>query len=296
MERKGFLGGSDVSSILGLSRWTTEYETYEIKMGLVPSQEDTEFFEISKDMEPIAAKYYMRKSGNKVILHDPQPLIIHPEFPMLGCHLDGDTILPDGTLGVFEAKSVASTAFKNWKEEIPIEYYCQLQHNLFCSQRSKGAVSIIVMDSRQHHIVEYDIDVDYATKQANFLKEWWNKHIVNGEAPIPSAEDYDKMVSGLYDLPVEAEAEEVEAYLRLLDIKEQLKSLEGEKEKQENILKEKLGMNVTLMHGLKVLATWKLQSAKRVDSKLLRDQFPDIAKQVEKESSFRVLRLKEDKS
>ena len=62
------VGGSDVATIFGLSPWMTPLELWMIKKGRMktPAKANTDQLEMGHLLEPIAAYWYEKRSGNMV--------------------------------------------------------------------------------------------------------------------------------------------------------------------------------------------------------------------------------------
>ena len=65
------VGGSDVATIFGLSPWTTPLELWLIKKGRMKPVEkaNASQLEMGHLLEPIAAHWYAKKSGNLSLIH-----------------------------------------------------------------------------------------------------------------------------------------------------------------------------------------------------------------------------------
>ena len=65
------VGGSDVAAIFGLSPWTTPLELWMIKKGRMkpPVKANSSQLEMGHLLEPIAAYWYAKRSGNTCLLY-----------------------------------------------------------------------------------------------------------------------------------------------------------------------------------------------------------------------------------
>ena len=82
------IGGSDVAAIFGVSPWTTPLELWMIKKGrMKPKPKDNaDQLEMGHLLEPIAAYWYAKKSGNYV--YDDKGLYQHADHPYALANFD----------------------------------------------------------------------------------------------------------------------------------------------------------------------------------------------------------------
>ena len=75
------VGGSDIAAIFGVSPWTTPLELWMIKKGRmkVPPKPNPDQLEMGHLLEPIAAYWYQKKTGNTVT--DDTNMYQHADHP-----------------------------------------------------------------------------------------------------------------------------------------------------------------------------------------------------------------------
>ena len=97
------IGGSDVATIFGLSPWMTPLELWMIKKGRMktPAKANTDQLEMGHLLEPIAAYWYEKRSGNMV--YDDTHLYQHADHPYALANMDRRyTRKSDGEPGILE--------------------------------------------------------------------------------------------------------------------------------------------------------------------------------------------------
>ena len=98
------VGGSDISVIFGVSPWTTPLELWRIKKGLMkPYFANEDQREMGHLLEPVAAYWYAKKSGNTVI--DDPGMYRHADFPYALANFDRRFRDSAGNEGILECKS-----------------------------------------------------------------------------------------------------------------------------------------------------------------------------------------------
>jgi predicted phage-related endonuclease len=158
----------------------------------------------------------------------------------------------------------------------------------------KGKFVYLVLDDRFYDEIEVNYDPDFAKKQRDHLIEWWNRYIIGDEIPTKVVADYEK--SSPEQAIVEADEDAINAYENLVTIKGKIKDLTEHKETYEEILKEKIGDNTDLMHGIDVLATWRPSVKVSVSTKKLKEEQPELFLKYAEEQTSRRFLIKQPKN
>lgn len=100
------VGGSDVAAVFGVSPWTTPLELWMIKKGRMkpPAKSNANQLEMGHLLEPIAAHWYAKKTGNRV--YEDTNLYQHADHPYALANFDRRfERASDGEPGILECKS-----------------------------------------------------------------------------------------------------------------------------------------------------------------------------------------------
>jgi putative phage-type endonuclease len=143
--RNKFIGGSDVAAILGLNRYKTAYEVWEEKKHNIKTFEGNQATEWGKKLEPVIIAHF--EQVNNVKVFDNNARYISKEHEFLGCHPDGICTINNENV-LIEVKTVSTDAYKFWGNSLPMEYYCQVQHNMYVLGLKKAKFIYLVLDSR----------------------------------------------------------------------------------------------------------------------------------------------------
>ncbi len=285
MNRNSYIGGSDVAAILGLSKYRTPYDVWESKVN-GSRQDDNPAMLWGILLEPVVIKHF--EQSNNVNVYDNNKLYTS-DVEFLKCHPDG-LFMKNGILHLLEVKTVSTAAYSQW-DGMPLEYYCQVQHNMYCTGARKAVLAYLVLDSRFYGEIAVDYDEEFVRQQNNYLIEWWYEYVVGKKAPLKVLADYEKTEpNGL--VQIEATDEVKVAIDRIKELKEQIKLLEEEKDKLEEQVKLHIGDATDLYDGITLIATWRCYSSARVDTRKLKEEHPDIYLKVAKESKARRFILK----
>ena len=254
LARQTGIGGSDAPAVLGLSRYRTPYDVFIDKTTEPEEISLTPVMRAGIKLESVVAEYYAEESGNKVI--NSNKILKHKKIPFLIGNVDRIILSPKGR-GILECKTTSSYYVKTWKDEIPIEYYCQLQHYLNVTGYNYGVVAVLI-DGREFKYFEYVRDEEFISSMTEKLIIFWVNNIQKNIPPEPiNSEDIVKMYPISNGQAIEATNETYYIYERLKELKTKGKELDDEIKKLEESLKLSFGENDTLMKNGQVLATYR---------------------------------------
>ena len=288
--RKSGIGGSDVGTVLGLNSYKTPYQLWKEK---VSDEEPTEIDSLPAKLgnlyEPVISQLYEEKTGYKV--RNDNKIRIHKEHSCLLVNLDRVIVANDerGT-GILEIKTTNALARKHWDSAIPIDYYCQVQHELSVTGYQWAELALLV-DNREFEIIPIARDENYIQMQNQALVEWWNAYVVTNVPPPMTAAEY-SFVKPAVNSKIEVDSDTLKLINELIEVKKQYKVVEAHKSSLEDKIKQYMGENEGLTCNSDIIATWKQFQQNRVDTKKFKESFPEVARLVLKESSYRKFDIK----
>lgn len=287
--RKKGLGGSDVATVLGLNPYKTQRELWENKMNPdVVEEEINDAMHFGDVLESVIAEEYVRRTGQRV--QKDNKIRIHPEHSFLLANIDRLIIGNGNGPGILEAKTASSFAYKNWTDEIPLPYYCQLMHYLAVTGYKWGEFAILV-DGRKFETIPIKRDDIFIEKQNKALIDWWNEYIIGNTPPPLEAKEITELRS--VENSIEAESNILDSYASLISVKPKLKKLKEEQTLLENEIKVFMGDNDTLSFEGEILATFKSYSQNRFDTKAFQVSNEALFKLYNKETQTRRFSVKE---
>ncbi len=122
--RKGKIGASDASVIMGLSPWSTPYDLWMEKKGLKEPKKMTPAMQRGIDLQDVALEEFTKKTGLQMF----PEIRVHPRYDWMIASLDGITL--DGQ-HIVEVKCPGARSHALAVDGIVPEYYMpQLQHQL----------------------------------------------------------------------------------------------------------------------------------------------------------------------
>ena len=307
------VGGSDVAAIFGVSPWTTPLELWLIKKGRMkpPKKMNQNQLDMGHMLEPIAAEWYARKSGNHV--YQDTGLYQHADHPYALANFDRRfTRASDGEDGILECKSSTYHKADLWADgAIPLYYEMQLRFYLSVADVTHGAFSCIWGNNPENDLAMPEIERDSAKEDMIFerLDEWiWS--LENDKPPTMSgvssslameslARIYGASQPGLPTIEFPRKYERSLRQIAMLqgkvrDCESEIKLYEKEIEAHSVRIAELMKEHE---HGILTTTTDKLlidfvtKRTKRPDSKALKTKYPTVYADVIKESQSRKVKV-----
>jgi len=332
IDRRTFLGGSDVAAVLGLSPWATPLDIYLRKTGQMPEtgrESDPQRERVlkrGKRLEPIVVDMLIEEHGIQVTkrsLPEAPNRYVDPEYGFLAAEIDFEwKVTPEvadafnldadliGTIQNGEVKTVHPFAAGKFGEadtdEIPIEYAAQAMHGLMVSGRQLTMFGVLVgADNLNVYWIKRDEET--ITGMRDKSVRFWLDHV---EAGVPPAPANLPDVMHLFNRKAETR---IEANAVVKDLVEQLVGLSAAQATAAQGIEEvkfqigtymlgaeqmaapsKPGRHLLTYQG-KELLTVALQSQSRLDQKALKEKHPEIAAECMKTASFFAFRPKRGK-
>lgn len=134
------IGGSDIGTIAGLSKWNTPTDLWAIKTGRSEGPQTSSAMEWGTRLEPVIVEKFMED---------------HPEFQVDGypgswknkerpwqlANPDGLFLDQDGQLCLLEIKTAKWPSY--WKEGVPLNYQAQVQWYMSCLGLDQAIVAVL---------------------------------------------------------------------------------------------------------------------------------------------------------
>ena len=272
--RKTGIGGSDVAAVLGLSPWKTPLGVWMDKTGRSDQVEETEAMYWGNVLEDIVAREFARR--HEVKIEKRNKLFRHAEHACLVANIDRWIVGGE----ILECKT--SGWARDWGEDgdnVPFPYLCQVAHYMNVLDVPAAWIAVLIGGNKYR---DYHIPRNERLEQAIVTRcvEFWNRHVIADIPPPPqSLADVEALYreggsEGSVIAPAEIEAAVYDLARRKLEIKE-LAELAESLEMQ---IKAAIGESSELVApDGSPLATWKKTVTRRLDSKSLKNDLPDIA-------------------
>lgn len=287
--RKSGIGGSDVASIMGLSKWKSAYQVWESKLGMVDDF-DNDAMLWGRLQEPVIRDFYAAKNGVHVYTFD-EP-IRNLNYPELVANVDGKVAkdsfsMPHKALEIKTARYADAWGDED-TDEIPYAYLLQVNHYLLVTGMDECDVAVLLAGSTyRQYTIKASPELQAIIYEA--CRNFWHNHVLTGIPPQKTLSDVTRMLGGIGP-EGDAIADEVieDAVRGLAHVNANIKALEAQVDEYKLIVLSAFGDKASTLKstGGDVLATWKLAKAGvTVDSKKLEAQYPDIYQKVIKDKA-----------
>jgi len=283
--RRSGLGASDVAAVVGESPWATPLQVWMSKVeDDAPEAETNEDMEWGLRMERLILDETCARLGADPALYAPLLRSAERSWMMATPDLLATT---DGISVVIEAKKVDAWPW----DEIPPQYMYQVQWQLAVAGYEVAYLAALHRGRRlELYMVERDEEVIGRLVEAG--GRFWES--VEAVEPPPVSAADNEYLGDLWPDSVDSAAEIPE------DLAEELAAAKAaSKEAKERLdlvsarVKEAMGHADTAVVGDRVVATWRTSTSRRLDTKLLRAEEPDLADTYTKESSSRRFLIKD---
>lgn len=311
-DRRKFIGGSNAAAIMGVGAYgNTALTCYLAKIGQGAEEMDARqrlFLERRKRWEgPIVEMLREEFGGNIVGINRRYQ---DPEFDFLAAEIDFEWADESGEIQNGEIKTCSPFAFgeqQGWGDEgsadIPVHYAAQVMHGLGVTGRQTCIVAAMVgLDSMLFYRLERDEDTIAAIREEEV--RFWTEHVVPRIPPDPvSYEDCLRLALRMNGKPVEIDDVIAGRLEQLRAIRASQRALDGD----ESVIKFEIldhirrawlldgeaaiEDNAVLTRNGRKVASFNLQSQRRLDVDRLREERPEIAAAYEKSTASRVLRI-----
>jgi putative phage-type endonuclease len=295
VDRTGFIGGSDIAAILGLSRWKTPLQVWAEKTGNVVPEDISAKLQVrlGNKLEATVCDLFTEETGKKVArVNEP---LVHSKYPFLRGQIDRRVV---GERAILEAKTTTPWNADKWKGEdnIPQDYILQTLFYMELAKAERGYLCCLIGNQDfQIKVIERDekLQKEIISKAVDF----WTKYIEPKEMPTMITSRDAETLYSLYPIGDE-EAQPIildDTANALVDTlmahQEDSKALANQIDKTKNELRLMLKDSAVGITD-KWTISWKNQETNRVDLKKLKEAEPAICEKFLDKTSSRVLRVK----
>lgn len=294
--RRGGIGGSDVSAILGINKYRTPFEVWLDKTGQVPidTTETSEAIHFGNVFEEVVAQEFSRRADKKVFRQN--KTYIHPEYPMLRANIDRDIAHEPGFL---ECKTANAYLAGEWKDdEVPAPYLLQVQHYMNVLDRPYCYIAVLI-GGQQFKYKRIERDQELIDVVQDKLVSWWNKFVIGDEQP--PIDGSDAATNFLKDYLVDKSEGDViqlpDDDFKRLKQRQELKATEKDIKKEIASIDNHLKLELETadsghLDGFKI--DFKTYRKESIDKSKLKDKYPNAYKDVIRNGKYRRLTIKED--
>lgn len=257
--RRSGLGGSEVSTLVGLTRYESPYELWLDKTGQIPLVDEapSEAAEMGTLLEPIVRDRFARLHGLTVELAGTYRSV---EWPWMFANPDG--ICSDGA--GYEGKTCSQWLAHQWKDGQAADH-AELQAQWGMAVTGLPAWHVAVLIGGQHNeyrLVERDDDLIGVLVDVG--RRFWHDHVLTGEPPAwdgsEAAVQYltERYPTAGVGTIADVDQDERDEIARLREkTMAAEKAAKADSEALKNRVRDLIGESEQLMCGDAVIATWR---------------------------------------
>ena len=290
-ERVNYIGASDVSGLLGLSRWATPLKVWAEKTGQIPTGDRDAFhLMIGNRLEDLVGELFSERKGIKI--KRVPDTIYHESHPFMAANLD---FVTEDDTAVVEAKTAASWKAAEWKDdETPTEYIIQVLWQMAVTGKRKGYIACLI-GNQSLEIREVLRDEKLIREIMGKVHDFWHTYVIPKVMPWTITKRDDDTLYKLFPLADEGKVltlnDDAEKICESLDgLRADKSNIEDIIEQQENELKAMLKDAETGLTNNRRI-TWKNKVSRRLDAKRFKAEKPLVYSKFVKESPSRSLKI-----
>ena len=277
--RKSGIGGSDVASIMGISKWSSPLEVWLVKTGQAEPADlsGNEKVEWGTRLEPIVAQKFAENHPEFKVLRK-NCTMVSRERPWAFANIDREVRSPDGRGGL-ECKTVGYRSADHWVFGTPDYYLAQIQHYLSVTGWDWWWCAVLIggQEYREYFIQRDEEDIKAINAAVDMF---WNGYVVPGVIPKMTGRGNEgAALTGMYEDPTKE-------YLPVFDsdfpelsqsaeLQREIKAMQERKKALDNQIKARIG-DSRGMESESVRCTWVRSHVKRLDEGRLKAEKPEL--------------------
>jgi len=291
-DRTKYITGSDAGALMGVSPYKTAYDVYLDKIGEGVAVEDNNAMLWGRNLERAVSEHFIKQ---------------HPEFEKFdGAEYYDENLKLAGTSDfilyedktappvVLEIKTADARNAKMWSEDAPLHYQFQVMHYLYLTGAPYGYIAVLIggNDYREYRIERNE---EVIKTMLDVYKAFWKAV----ETRTPPATESLAAIERMYTRTTAGKEIKLadsgsELCKQLLELKSEIKQKEAVVESIETVIKNEMkDAETALTPDMLYAVEWKQAKRETIDTKRLRAEKPEVAKEFIKESSYRTFKIKE---
>lgn len=291
--RRSGIGGSDAATIVGLNPYSSRLTLYADKKGILPEKEDTERMRLGRDLEDYVAQRFSEETGKKI--RRSGYMWRHPTYEFILANIDREIVGEDSFL---ECKTTMNYERHDYDSgQIPMNYYCQCMHYMAVTGCEKAYLAVLVF-GKGFYWFEIKRDENEINALIDNEVEFWQSYVLQDRPPLADgSESSMDTLSKLHprcDGSVTQMVGMDDSMRNYLELGEAIKRLKAQQDEVKAQLCQSLG-DKSVGQGLDYSFSWKSQFSNRVDTKKLKELYPEAYEDCLQQTDSRVFRVKKNK-
>ena len=291
--RRSGLGGSDAATVMGLNPYSSKLTLYADKKGILPEKEDTERMRLGRDLEEYVAQRFCEETGKKVKRSG--WMWQHPTYEFVLANIDREIV---GEEAFLECKTTMNYERHDYDSgQIPMNYYCQCMHYMAVTGCEKAYLAVLVF-GKGFYWFEIKRDENEINALIDNEVEFWQTYVAQDRPPLADgSESSMDTLSKMYpkcDGSATQMAGMDNVMRSYIDLGDAIKRLKAQQDEVKARLCQSLG-DKSVGLGQDYSFSWKSQFTRRLNSKRLQADYPDLYEKYAEPTESRVFRVKKNK-
>ncbi len=311
------IGGSEIASLLGLNKYQTPHELWEVKTGRRTPFAGNDYTHWGTILEETVAQEFARLTGEKI--RKTSKHYKHKEFPWLIGNLDrlieknsrhgtkilecktctDDSALDDDGLKEWGSGNTYNPVTKEVLQEddtVPVNYLLQVQHYMNITGIDTVDLAVLFMRTRNFRIYTIHRNDQIIHTEIEESRVFWESVLDDKEPPLTPEERLAAvgLIKDLKEDYIPMDSEINFAIQRYKTIRAEREKLEAEEKEITDTFKLLIGDRLGIADGKKILVSYGKPSERAtIDSKRLKAEMPDIYDRFVKVTNVsRILKIK----
>lgn len=289
--RKTGIGGSDAGTVCGINPYSSAMKLFYDKTGKEVEEQENEAMRQGHDLENYVAQRFTEATGLKV--RRSNYMYRNTEYPFMIADVDRLVVGEDAGL---ECKTASAYQADKWKDgDIPLHYMLQCYHYMAVTGKRTWYIAAVILGKEfVYHRLEWDNELIESLIHAE--KRFWEDYIIPRKMPNPDGSKICNEILNQYfhsakDKSVVKLVGFDEKLDRRAEIIKQVDSLQQELTYIEQEIKLFMQENERAFSE-KYRISWVNVKSIRLDTKLLKQEKPEIYKEYAKPSSSRKFQIR----
>lgn len=289
--RKTGIGGSDAGTVCGLNPFGSPIKLFYDKTGGEIEEGDNEAMRQGHDFEDYVAQRFMEATGLKV--RRSNYMYRSVEHPFMIADVDRFVVGEDAGL---ECKTASAYNADKWKDgNIPLHYVMQCYHYMAVTGKRTWYIAAVILGKEfVWHKLEWEDELIGSLIQAE--RDFWENYVTAGKIPAPDGTEVCNEVLNQY-----FHMAKMDSIVKLVGFDEKLDRRTELLEQIAILKREQAGIEQEIKLFMKenerafsekYRVAWSNVNSMRLDTKLLKEEKPEIYKEYAKISSTRKFQVK----
>lgn len=272
--RSQYIGGSDAAAVVGLNPYSSPYALWAEKTGRIPGFAGNLACEVGTYLEEFVAQKFAQVTGKKV--RKCNQSFLNSQYPTAIANIDREIIGEDAGL---EIKTTDTLNMKKFRcGEYPENYYAQMVHYLAVTGKQRWYLAVLI-GNREFKWFTLERDEAEIAALMTAEAEFWKLVKMDISPAVDGTAATTRTIGAIYANSDDSVIADLTAHkadiARYIELGNQIKELEEQREEAANRVKEFLGECCGGdCEGYKV--SWKSQTRRTFDSKKFAKENPDV--------------------